>query len=197
MSVARVRDTKGSGLILLCALLFTNPGIARSQDSYSWRDIDCAKSRIVAWRGLSCRESGVTTNQGRAAAFRQWSAFGSNPAGFYVHMFLAEAVNGASLDGDDAMADFVTWMFENGKRISGVSAVQRAAHADYVTFRDDRIGRRCAGFRRLGDFRRHGYASLTGGILCAPPGTSLTEDDVELFIDNVKLQPAATAAVSR
>lgn len=197
MTVGRVRRAMGGGVLLLCALLFTDPGIAWSQDAYSWRDIDCPKSRILAWRGLTCRESGVTTHQGRVAAFRQWAAFGSGPAGYYVHMFLAEAVNGASLAGDDSMSDFVKWMFENGKWIGGLSAVQHSGHADYVTFRDERRGRRCVGFRRLGDSRRHGYDLLTGGILCAPPGTALTEDDVELFIENVRLRPATATAAAR
>jgi len=198
MTVARVAPAMGRAVLLLCALLFTTPGIAWAQDSFSWRDIDCPKSRILAWRGLICRESAVTTNQGRIGAFRQWAAFGSGPAGYHVHMFLAEAVNDASLAGDDAMSDFVKWMFGNGTRISGLSAVQRGADADYMTFRDDRMARDCVGFRRLGEFQRQGYVSLTGGILCAPPGTALTPDDVELFIENVRLRPAATTnAVSR
>jgi len=185
-------------VLLLGALLLAGPGPAWSQEAPAgWREIDCPSSRIVAWRGLTCRESAVTTNQGRLPAFRQWAAFGSGPAGYYAHLFLAEAMNGASFTGDDAISDFVKWMFENGKWIGRLSAVQRAADADYVTFRDDRMVRLCVGFRRLGGLRRHGYEQVTGGILCAPPGTPVTRADIELFIENVRVRPAATVAVAR
>ena len=184
-------------VLLLSALLLAAPGTAWSQnEAFSWRDIDCPASRILAWRGLTCRESGVTTSQGRIAAFRQWAAFGPGPAGYYVHIFLAEAMNGASLEGDETMA-LVRWMFGHGTSISRLSDVQHGADADYVTFRDDHMARQCVGFRRLGDFRRHGYEWLTGGILCAPPGTALTTEDIELFIENVRLRPAGTTATSR
>jgi len=195
---ARRRSAVAGPVLLLWSLLLAAPGTAWPQNAaFSWRDIDCPASRIVAWRGLTCRESGVTTSHGRIAAFRQWAAFGPGPAGYYVHMFLAEAVNGASLEGDETMSDFVKWMVGNGTSISRLSDVQRGGDADYVTFLDDRMTRQCVGFRRLGDFRRHGYERLTGGLLCAPPGAALTTDDVELFIENVRLRPAGTSAASR
>ena len=188
---AGIRNLLG-GFLLLIGLVAGNPDSAWAQaKTYTWRDIDCPTSRLVTWRGLTCRGTGVVTNESRIGAFRQWAAFGSGPAGYYVHMFLWEAVNGFSyLSGDDTTADFVKWMFENGKSIGHVSTVQRAVDADYVTFTDERMARHCVGFRRLGDFRRSGYDSVTGGILCAPPGTALTTDDIELFIENVRLQPA-------
>ena len=36
------------------------------------------------------------------------------------------------------------------------------------------------------------YSSVTGGILCAPPGKTITERDVALFIDKVRLQEPAS-----
>lgn len=193
-----VRSLLG-GVVLLIALLVAKPAICWAQATkYVWRDIDCPSSRIVAWRHLTCRGTGVVTNESRIGAFRQWAAFGSNPAGYYVHMFLWEAANDFSyLSGEDTTADFVKWMFENGKSVARISSVQRAADADYVTFSDERMARLCVGFRRLGGYRRGGYDSVTGGILCAPPGLELTPDDIELFIENVRLRPAVASTVPR
>jgi hypothetical protein len=44
----------------------------------------------------------------------------------------------------------------------------------------------------LGKFQRGGYDSVTGGILCAPPGKAITDNDIALFIDNVRPQQAAS-----
>jgi hypothetical protein len=159
---------------------------------YTWTDTDCRQSRIVAWSGLKCRTTNVVTSEGNIGAFRQWAAFGTSRDGYYVHMFFWEAENNFSyLSADETTADFLKWMFEHGKSVTQVSAVARHKDADYVAFRDDRNGRNCAGFRRLGKFQRGGYDSVTGGILCAPPGKAIATDDIQKFIDNVRLQPAA------
>jgi hypothetical protein len=141
---------------------------------------------------LKCRATNIVTNEGNIGVFRQWSAFGTGRDGYYVHMFLWEAQNGFSyLAAAETTAEFVKWMFEDGKSITDVSGVVRYKDTDYVTFKDDKRGRRCIGFRRLGGFQRSGYASVTGGILCAPAGKAMTDGDIALFIDNVRLQPAA------
>ena len=57
-----------------------------------------------------------------------------------------------------------------------------------MTFRDDKHGRVCVGFRQMGKFQRGGYDALTSGILCAPPGKNLTNNDIAIFIDNVRLR---------
>jgi len=108
-------------------------------------------------------------------------------------MFLWEAQNGFSyLAADETTAEFVKWMFEHRQSVTEVSAVARYKDADYVTFRDGKHGRRCTGFRRLGKFQRGGYDSVTGGILCAPPGKAITDNDIALFIDNVRPQQVAS-----
>jgi hypothetical protein len=156
---------------------------------YIWADIDCRQSRIVAWQGLKCRATNIVTGEGNIGAFRRWTAFGTGPQGYYVHMFVWEAQNTFSyLAADETTADFVTWMFEYGKSITQLSPVARHKEADYVTFTDGTQGRKCIGFRRMGGFQRGGYNSVTGGILCAPSGTTVTDNDVALFIDNVRLQ---------
>jgi hypothetical protein len=33
---------------------------------------------------------------------------------------------------------------------------------------------------------------VTGGILCAPPGKTMTDKDIALFIDNVRIQEPAS-----
>jgi hypothetical protein len=173
----------------LMACLATLGSAAAQTRSYSWADIDCRQSRIAAWSGLKCRATNVVTNEGNIGVFRQWTAFGSAPDGYYVHMFVWEAQNSFSyLTADETTADFVMWMFEHGKSTSDVSPVARYRDADYVIFRDDKHQRLCTGFRRMGNFQRGGYDSITGGILCAPPGKKLTEKDVALFIVNVRLQ---------
>jgi hypothetical protein len=48
--------------------------------------------------------------------------------------------------------------------------------------------RTCIGFRRVGNFQRGGYDSIIGGILCGPSGKKLTDKDIGVFIDNVRLR---------
>ncbi len=159
---------------------------------YTWNDIDCRQSRIVAWAGLKCRATNVVTSEGNIGAFRQWAAFGTNRDGYYVHMFFWEAENTFSyLSADQTTPDFLKWMFERGKSIAQVSAVSRYGDADYVTFKDDKNGRSCTGFRRLGKPKRSGYDSVTGGILCAPAGKGVAESDIQTFIDHLRVQTAA------
>jgi hypothetical protein len=181
-----------ASLACLVALL-TAAGTAVGQTQrYTWKDMDCRQSRIVAWSGLKCRTTNVVTSEGNIGAFRQWAAFGTNRDGYYVHMFFWEAGNTYSyLSADQTTADFLKWMFEHGKTIAQVSAVTHYSDADYVTFRDDKDGRSCAGFRRLGKFQRGGYDSVTGGIVCAPAGKAIAASDIPTFIDNVRLQAAA------
>jgi len=160
--------------------------------TYSWKDIDCRQSRIAAWPGLTCRATNVVTTEGNIGVFRQWSAFGTTRERFYVHMFLWEAQNTYSyLSADETTADFVKWMFEDAKSITQISAVTRYKDADYVAFKEGKHGRVCIGFRRLGKAQRGGYESVTGGILCAPPGKDISGNDVAIFIDSVKLQQPA------
>lgn len=159
---------------------------------YTWKDIDCRQSRIVAWTGLKCRATNVVTSEGNIGAFRQWSAFGTNRDGYYVHVFFWEAENTFSyLSADQTTADFLKWMYEHGKSIAQVSAMTRYNGADYVTFADDKNGRSCTGFRRLGQYQRGGYDSVTGGILCAPTGKAITASDTLKFIESVRLKAAA------
>lgn len=168
-------------------------GTASTQPpSYTWADVDCRQSRIVAWSGLKCRATNVVTGDGNIGVFRQWSAFGTGRDGYYAHIFLWEAQNNFSyLGADETTAQFVKWMFEHGQSVADVSPVARYKDADYVTFKDGKLGRNCVGFRRLGNFQRGGYASVTGAILCAPPGKIITDKDIAIFIDNVRVRDAA------
>ena len=181
------------GSLVLCAAFLALAGTASTQTTtYSWSDVDCRQSRIAAWPGLKCRATNTVTSDGNIGGFRRWAAFGTGRDGYYVQMFLWEAQNEFSyLGADETTADFVKWMFEDGRSIAGVSSVARYKDADYVTFKDGKQERRCVGFRRLGGFQRGGYASVTGGILCAPSGKAMTDGHIPLFIDNVKLRQAA------
>lgn len=170
--------------------LIAGTGTATAQTKqYVWSDIDCRQSPIAAWPGLKCRATNIVTSEGNIGAFRQWAAFGTSRDGYYVHMFVWEGQNTFSfLSADETTADFVKWIFENGQAMTQVSAVARYGDADYVTFQDGKRPRSCAGFRRVGRPQRGGYASLTGGVLCAPPGKPLTSVDISTFIDNARLQ---------
>jgi hypothetical protein len=191
----RAAQTAGRTLFVLAslALPLVGTGGAQSQaKGYVWTDIDCRQSRIVAWPGLKCRSTNVVTGEGNIGEFRQWSAFGTGPGGHYVHIFVWEALNTFSyIPAADTTAEFVKWMFEDGKSASHMSPVMHYKAADYITLRDDSKERTCVGFRRLGSPQRGGYASLTGGILCAAPGKTVAESDVTLFIDSVRLLPDA------
>jgi len=81
-------------------------------------------------------------------------------------------------------------IFEHGQLVAEVSPVARYKDADYVTFKDGKAGRTCIGFRRMGRPQRGGYDELTGGILCAPSGKTISEADASVFIDKVRLQPS-------
>lgn len=183
-----------ASFILFAAAFLAPAGTASTRTpSYAWADVDCRQSRIVAWSGLKCRATNVVTGDGNIGAFRQWTTFGTGRDGYYVHIFLWEAQNNFSyLAADETTAQFVKWMFEHGQSIAEVSAVARSKDADYVTFRDGKNARHCVGFRRLGNFQRGGYDSVTGGILCAPPGKAITDKDIALFIGNVRLQEPAS-----
>lgn len=191
--MARSGDVATAAAVLLSSIaLLAGLGTASAQSrTYAWKDIDCAQSRIAAWPGLTCRATNVVTNESRIGEFRQWAAFGRDAKGYYVHIFVWEALNAFSyVSADETTADFVKWMFENGRQVSEVSPVRHIKDADYVTFRDHKVGRACVGFRRLGRFQRGGYEWLSGGILCAPPSQAISDKDVSLFIDKVRLQPA-------
>lgn len=179
-------------LLGFSAGLAVTSGPSAQTRQYTWQDIDCLQSRIVAWSGLRCRATNVVTNEGNIGVFRQWTTFGSGKNGYYVHVFLWEAQNTFSyLTAEDTTADFLKWMFERGKSATDFSPLARYKDADFLTFRDGREGRTCVGFRRMGGFQRGGYDSMTGGILCAPPGKPVTDGDISLFIDNVRLRPHA------
>jgi hypothetical protein len=79
-------------------------------------------------------------------------------------------------------------MYENGQFAGQFSPVARYHEADYSTFRDAKQAQSCAGFRRTGSQRRGGYDWIIGGILCAPAGRNLTDDQFAQFIDRVRLQ---------
>ena len=174
-----------------CILLDFAPAMAAAQTrQYIWSDIDCRQSRIAAWPGLKCRATNVVTSEGNIGVFRQWAAFGTSRDGYYAHLFLWEAQNSFSyLSADETTADFVKGIFEHGRFVAQVSPVARYKDAEYVTFKDGKAGRTCIGFRRVGGPQRGGYGSLTGGILCAPPGKTISDVEISVFIDNARLQP--------
>ena len=180
-----------TSLVCFVALLAGIGTAAAQAKRYIWSDMDCRQSRISAWPGLKCRATNVVTSEGNIGVFRQWAAFGTSRDGYYVHLFLWEAQNTFSyLSADETTADFVKWIFEHGRSITQVSPVARYQNADYVTFRDGRVGRSCIGFRRVGRPQRGGYDSVMGGILCAPPGKAMGELDISVFIDNARLRAA-------
>lgn len=179
-----------ASFVFFAAFLATAGTASTKTPSYTWSDIDCRQSRIVAWSGLKCRATNVVKGDGNIGVFRQWTAFGTGRDGYYVHMFLWEAQNNFSyLAADETTAQFVKWMFEHGQSIADVSAVARYKDADYVTFTDGRMGRSCLGFRRVGKPQRGGYDLVMGGILCAPRATTIGQADITTFIDNARLQP--------
>jgi hypothetical protein len=93
--------------------------------------------------------------------------------------FTWEAQNSFSyLNADQTTVEFLKWMYENGQFATQFSAVARYHEADYATFRDDKHKLSCVGFRRMGKPQRGGYESLTGAIMCAPPGKTLANDDI-------------------
>lgn len=176
-------------LLSCLTLSFAGAGAASAQQTtYDWSNIDCRQSRIAAWPGLKCKATNVVTTEGNVGAFRRWSAYGTTSEG-YIHIFYWEAKNDFSyLTTDETTADFLKWMHENGKFTEQFSPVARYHNADYSTFRDAKQAQSCAGFRRTGNPRRGGYDSIMAGILCAPAGRTLTDDQFARFIDRVRLQ---------
>jgi hypothetical protein len=174
-----------SGLLLCLSWAHASPAQTRS---YKWSDIDCRQSRIVAPAGLTCRATDVVTNEGNIGVFRQWAAFGNRPEG-YEHVFLWEAENGFSyLNVERTTAEFLGWMYENGRFAGNFTEPVHYHGADYSLFEDGKRGWSCAGFRRLGEPQRGGYRSIAGGILCAPPGKTVTHGQIASHIDRLRLQ---------
>lgn len=186
---SRHENGQKARVFLSCLTLsFAWAGIAPAQTTYNWSEIDCSQSRIASWPGLKCQATNVVIGEGNWGAFRRWSVYGATNEG-YVHVFLWEAKNSFSyLTVDETTAEFLKWMYVNGPSASQFSPVARYHEADYSTFRDDKQAQSCAGFRRFGDPRHGGYEWIMGGILCAPAGRNLTNDQFARFIDKVRLQ---------
>ena len=181
-----MRSTVWLSCLMLC-LAWAQASSAQPR-TYNWADIDCRQSRIVASAGLKCRTTNVVTNEGNIGVFRQWAAFGDTPGG-YVHIFLWEAQNGYSyLNADQTTPEFLAWMYENGQFAKNFTSPVHYSNADYSLFQDGKRSRSCAGFRQLGRPQRGGYQSIMGGILCAPSGKTLTNDQIARFVDSVRLQ---------
>ena len=181
-----MRGVAGRALILSClTLFFVCVAATAAQKSYSWEDIDCSRSRIAAWPGLKCQTTNVVTTEGNVGAFRRWSASGHTREG-YVHLFVWEGQNTYSyVPAEETTGEFVKWMYGSGSP-GQFSAVFRYHNVDAVSFRDGQFP--CAGFRRVGSPRRGGYDWILGGILCAPPGQALTNEQFGQFIDRVQLR---------
>ena len=156
--------------------------------SYEWSDIDCSRSRIVAWPGLQCKVTNIVTSEGNIGSFRRWAAFGTTREG-YVHIFLSEAQNNFSyVSADETTAEFLKWIYVNGPAAEQFTPVARYSKVDYSMFVDTKQSQSCAGFRRIGEPRRGGYDWIMGGILCAPPGGRMADGQFAQFIERVKLR---------
>src|SRR5437764_2090981 len=152
---AEMRAAARLTFFLSClALSFGWARAAPAQTNYNWSDIDCRQSHIASWPGLRCKATNVVTTDGNVGAYRRWSAYGTTSEG-YFHIFLWEAQNSFSyINVDQTTAEFLKWMYENGRSADQFSPVARYHEVDYSTFRDDK--RTCAGFRRTGNQRRGG-----------------------------------------
>jgi len=180
-----VRGALVGGLVLAGAWA---QAVLAQNKSYTWSDIDCRQSRIVPWPGMKCRTTNVVTTEGNVGAYRRWAAFGTTADG-YIQIFLMEAQNSfSSVTAEDTTADFLKWMYENGQSSSSFSSVGRYHNADFLTFKDNKQGVVCAGFRRMGGPQRGAYQSVMGGIMCPPTGRNLGENDIGRFIDRVRVQ---------
>jgi hypothetical protein len=180
--------TRLAFLLSWLALALAWAGAAPAQTTYNWSDIDCRQSRIAPWPGLRCKATNIVTTEGNVGAFRRWSAYGTTSEG-YIHLMLWEAKNSFSyVTTEETTADYLKWMHVNGQSASRFSPVARYHDADYSLFRDDKEAQACAGFRRTGSQRRGGYEWILAGILCVPPGTNLSNDQIGRFIDRVRLQ---------
>jgi hypothetical protein len=176
-----------AGAFLLSCLTLSLAWAAGPDKTYTWSDIDCSKSRIYYGPGLRCQATNVVTTEGNVGSFRRYGAFGTLRQG-YVQVFLWEAQNGFSyIPIDTTTPDFIKWVYGNGKDATQFGAVGRYRDADYASFRDGQYS--CAGFRRAGKERRGGgYEWIMGGVLCAPAGQALSNEQFAQFIDRVRLQ---------
>jgi hypothetical protein len=78
----------------------------------------------------------------------------------------------------------------NYRELPGVAGAERNAGGigRRQAVRAAKQAQSCAGFRRTGNPRRGGYDSIMAGILCAPAGRTLSDDQFARFIDRVRLQ---------
>jgi hypothetical protein len=180
---AVVRGALFLSYLTLCCVPVT---AGAAEKTYTWADIDCSRSRIAAWPGLKCQATNVVTTEGNVGAFRRWTAFGYTAEG-YTHIFLWEGENAYSyIPTEDTTADFLKWMYGSGGKPSQFSPVFRFHNVDASSFRDGQYP--CAGFRRTGHPRRGGYDWVLGGLLCAPQGRTLSNEQFGQFIERVQLR---------
>jgi len=157
-----------------------------AEKTYTWSDADCGQSRIATWPGLKCQSTNVVTTEGNVGAFRRWAAFGHTPEG-YIHLFLWEGVNEYSyIPEETTTPEFLKWIYGPEGKPAQFSPVFRLHNVDAASFRDGQYS--CAGFRRTGNPRRGGYDWVLGGLICAPLGRTLTNEQFGQFIDKVRLR---------
>jgi len=159
-----------------------------AQDAYTWSDINCAESRLVALPNGKCRATNIVSggSDGAGGQFRRWSTFSAS--GPYAFISMHEALI--------ARSHIFTRQtgIEYLKAINAVARdgvefgdVQRHDGADYYLFKSS-ARNECVGFRRYGPVRGEGYAWIMGGVTCEPNRAPLSKPRVSAFIEAGKVR---------
>ncbi len=168
---------------------------ATAQETRKWSDIDCAQSKIVAGAGLKCRSTQVYSGSdsriagaGAGGQFQRWISYGPGADGGRVFFYALEAVDARSFTRPGAtLEDVVRGFNSDYKTSSGFTPLAHLKGGDYQRFTNPK-GEACVAIRKLGDSRTGGYRWLVVAGKCLPSGTSLTEADVETFLETTQFR---------
>lgn len=182
-------------LTMSVALVITFVAGARAQETRKWTDIDCGQSKIVAASHLKCRSTQVYSGSNSRIAdanaggqFQRWISYGTDRDGGRVFYFASEAIsNGSSTRPTATLEDVVRGFNSEYKTSTGFTPLARMSGGDYQRFTNPK-GEACMAIRKLGDSRSIGYRWLIVAGKCMPPGSALTDGDIEKFLEGTQFR---------
>lgn len=173
-----------AGLLGIC-VVWAAPGAA-AQGTYTWGDVDCAQSRLVALPDTSCLATNVVNGgQGAGGQFRQWGLKGINP---YISIALHEAMGtNAYIYTKQTGAEYLKAWDRLARESPDLRSPARHGNSDYYLFTSS-SGESCVGFRRYGPTKSGWFAWILMGVKCVPKGATLTVAEATAFIDSVRVR---------
>jgi hypothetical protein len=159
---------------------------AASAQTAKFSPIDCDQSALAAPPGVRCESTNTySASDGPRGLFqRHW--YGGTVAGRSQAVWMQEALGPGShfvrMVGTSEETLPKTSTF-TGKGTDWTSPVAYAG-GSYARFRSENLN--CVAFRKGGRSKSQGYQEIFSGSVCAPRGATLSDADVQAFLDGVR-----------